>query len=159
MKGMVIDPRGRLQRRWFLYDLILPNIAAIILIVILRVIDLPLTDVAIGGIAIVLLWSANVAAPISRLHDLGVPAIVHFIVVGVVFLLGTVGPIGSFDELSLRVADWTNVLQGGDSQVPEVGGNSGRIAGLIAFVQILVLALAPGQKGDNRFGPDPRNKS
>jgi len=158
MRGMVIDPRGRIQRRWFIYDLILPNIAAAILIVILRIIDTPLTDVALGAITILLIWSANFAAPIARLHDLGLPSSVHFLVVVVVFGLTTIGPVGSPGELIMRVGDWINVLQGQASTLPEVDGASARVGGIIALAQIAVLSLVKGKSGPNRFGPDPREK-
>jgi uncharacterized membrane protein YhaH (DUF805 family) len=160
MKGMVIDPRQRLQRRWFLYDIILPNIGALIAIITLRVLDLgPVSDLAIGAILALLVWSGNFAAPMARLHDLGVPGWWHLVVVAVVFLFATIGPVSSLDELSMRVGDWIAVLRGGESAAPPVQDGSARIGAIIGLVQFLVLAVAKGQKGPNRFGPDPRTAS
>ncbi|NNU15080.1 DUF805 domain-containing protein [Parvularcula sp. ZS-1/3] len=159
MRGIVIDPRGRIRRSRFLWDLIMPNIGALIAIGFLRSTEAPIADAAIGGILVLLLWAGNFAAPIARLHDLGVPAAVHFAALVAIFLFGTIGPVGSFEELSMRVTDWLAVLTGEDSQVPAVGGDSQRIAGIIALVQVLVLSLVPGKSGPNRFGPDPKDKT
>ena len=159
MRLMVIDPRGRLRRSRFLWVLILPNIGAGLAIIALRIMDTPAADIGIGAILVLLLWSANFAAPIARLHDLGLPALVHFIVLAAGFLLGTVGPVGSFDELTMRLKDWMNVVRGGDSAVPPITGESARVAALIALVQVFVLSFVPGKRGPNRFGPDPKDRS
>ncbi len=159
MRFMVIDPRGRLRRSRFLWDLILPNIGAGLAIVALRLVDTPATDIGIGAILALLLWSANFAAPVARLHDLGLSALVHVIVLGVVFLFGTIGPVGSVDELAMRLEDWFNVVRGGESSVPPISGESARVAALIALVQVFVLSFVPGKRGPNRFGPDPKDRS
>lgn len=159
MKGMVIDPRGRLKRRWFIYDLILPNIGAFIAILVIRSLDLGVvSDVGVGAIAAVLIWSANFAAPMARLHDLGAPGWVHLIVVAIVFLLSTIGPVSGPGEAVVRAGDWISVLRGHDSQVPPVNAQSAQIGAAIGAVQFLILAFWPGQKGANRFGPDPRGE-
>lgn len=158
MRFMVIDPRGRLRRSRFLWELIMPNIGAGIAIFMLGQFSSPVASAGIGAILILLLWSANFAAPIARLHDLGLPAALHLGVVTVIFLLGTIGPVGSFDELSLRVTDWVNVLQGGQSSAPPINGESARVAGLVALVQVFVLSFVKGNKGPNRFGPDPKER-
>ncbi|GGY41820.1 DUF805 domain-containing protein [Parvularcula lutaonensis] len=159
MKGMVIDPRGRLKRRWFIYDLILPNIGAVIAILAIRILDLGMVgDLAIGGIAALLLWSANFAAPMSRLHDLGAPGWIHLVVVVVVFLLSTIGPVSGPGEAVIRAGDWLSVVRGNDSQVPPVSAEFAQIGATIGAIQFLVLAFWPGQEGANRFGPDPRGE-
>lgn len=159
MRGLVIDPRGRIRRSRFLWDLIMPNIGAAIAIGVLQVTQAPLADAAIGGILALLLWAGNFAAPIARLHDLGVSAAFHFAALIAVFIFGTIGPVGSLEELMMRITDWFAVLTGRESQVPDVGGDSQRIAGIIALVQVLVLSLVPGKSGPNRFGPDPKDKT
>jgi uncharacterized membrane protein YhaH (DUF805 family) len=59
----------------------------------------------------------------------------------------------------MRVGDWIAVLRGGESAAPPVQDGSARIGAIIGLVQFLVLAVAKGQKGPNRFGPDPRTAS
>lgn len=158
MTGMVIDPRGRLQRRWFLYDLILPNIAAAIAIITLRIIDMPFTDIAIGAIAVILVWSANVAAPIARMHDIGAPAWLHLAVLAVVLLLGTFGSVRSLGEIGTRVGEILAAIRSGEDDLPGVSEGGAGLAGLIAFIEVVALAFWPGQRGTNRFGDDPRGK-
>ncbi|MCQ8184414.1 DUF805 domain-containing protein [Parvularcula maris] len=155
MRGIVIDPRGRLRRSRFLWDLIMPNILAGVAVVALRMVDGPVAELGIGAIALLLLWSANFAAPITRLHDLGVSGWVHAVAVLAIFLFGTIGPVAGPGEAVDRLAAWVDVLRSGDD-LPTVEGDSARIAGLIALIQIAVLAFVPGQSNANRFGPNPK---
>jgi uncharacterized membrane protein YhaH (DUF805 family) len=153
---MVIDPRGRIRRSRFLYDLIMPNILAAIAIGILAGIEGPLSTAGVGALSLLLLWSANFAAPIARLHDLGVSGWVHPAILAVVFLTTIIGPVGGFGEVVLRVADWAEVLRGNGSQLPPIEGEAARIGGLVALAEIGILAFMKGQPGANRFGPDPK---
>jgi uncharacterized membrane protein YhaH (DUF805 family) len=155
MRGIVIDPRGRLRRSRFLWDLVMPNILAGIAIIVLRIIDGQAAELAIGAILILLLWSANFAAPIARLHDLGVSGWAHLVAVLGVFLFGTIGPVSGVAEAGERLIAWLDVVRG-TGELPPVEGESARIAGLIALVQVLVLALVPGNPKPNRFGADPK---
>ena len=51
-----------------------------------------------------------------------------------------------------------NVVRGGESALPAVSGEGARIAGLVALVQIVVLAFVEGNKGPNKYGPDPKER-
>jgi uncharacterized membrane protein YhaH (DUF805 family) len=133
----------------------MPNILAGAAIVVLRMIDGQVAELAIGAIVLLLLWSANFAAAVARLHDLGVSGWVHVVAVLGIFLFGTIGPVGSMGEALTRIEGWIQVL-GGNGDLPPVEGESARIAGLIALIQVLVLALLPGQAKPNRFGGDPK---
>lgn len=158
MKHIVIDPRRRVRRAFFLYDLILPNVGALVLILVIRILDLGLIgDVAIGAIAALLLWSGNIAAPMARMHDLGVSGLWHLAVVVAVFYLSTVGLDAGPGEAVQRLASWTSVrLNGGETL--EASGSSRFLGGVIALAEVGILCFVPGQRGTNRYGPDPREK-
>lgn len=159
MKGIVIDPRGRVSRSWFLWDLILPNILAGIAIVVIASMNFgTVGDLAVGAIAALLIWSANFAAPMGRLHDIGLPGWIHLIVVSVVFALTTIGPARGVDEVAMRLGDWWGVLMGSSSAVPPVAESSRKLGALIGLGELGLLVFAAGQKGDNRFGPNPKTK-
>jgi hypothetical protein len=82
---------------------------------------------------------------------------VHAVAVLAIFLFGTIGPVAGPGEAMDRLAAWVEVLRSGD-ELPPVEGESARIAGLVALIQVAVLALVPGQAKTNRFGPDPKGE-
>ncbi|MEM9838159.1 MAG: DUF805 domain-containing protein [Pseudomonadota bacterium] len=159
MKHIVIDPRDRrVGRGFFIRELIVPNIGAFVLILIIRILEVGTAgDLIIYSLAAVLLWSGNIAAPMARLHDLGINGLWHIGVVGVVFYLTTIGLNSGPGEAAMRFADWSvGVLDGDDG--PEASGRAAQLGGLFALCELVALALLPGQKGANSFGPDPREK-
>lgn len=159
MKHIVIDPRGRrVGRGFFIRELIVPNIGAFILILIIKILDLGMAgDLIIGALAAVLLWSGNIAAPMARLHDLGLNGVWHLGLVAIVFYLTTIGWNSGPGEAAMRFADWSGGLIEGE-EGPTAAGRGARLGGLFALAEIVALAVLPGQKGPNRFGPDPRAK-
>ena len=157
--GVVFDPRGRITRRLFVWDLILPNIAAIIAIILLRVLAGDMAPVAIAGVSLLLLWSAYIAAPIARFHDVGISGKVHLAIIAVVVMFTVIGPLAPPGEMVGRVASFVSAIDfqnGGD--LPSVDGRSAGIGATIAIIEVLFLAFWKGNKGDNRYGADPRAK-
>ncbi|MEM7741794.1 MAG: DUF805 domain-containing protein [Pseudomonadota bacterium] len=157
--GMVFDPRGRITRRLFLWDLIIPNVAAVIAIILLRVIAGPIAPVGIAGVSLLLLWAAYIAAPIARFHDIGLSGKVHLVIFAVVVLLTVVGPLAPPGEMIDRVGSFVAAIDfqnGGD--LPQVDGRSASLGALVAVLEVLFLAMWKGNKGENRYGADPRAK-
>ena len=161
MGPMVLNPfNRRVGRGFFLRELIIPNIGAIILIIILRILDLGVVgELAIGGLAAVLLWSGNFAAPIARLHDIGINGLWHFPVAALVFYLTTIGWQYGPMEAASRFADWSAVLLNDAGASPEASGRSAQLGGLLALAELGFLCLMRGQKGPNAWGPDPRENA
>ncbi|MEO1658520.1 MAG: DUF805 domain-containing protein [Pseudomonadota bacterium] len=157
--GMVFDPRGRITRRLFVWDLIIPNVAAIIAIIVIRVVTGEFAPVAVAIVSVFLLWSAYIAAPIARFHDIGISGRVHLVILAVAALFTVVGPIAPPGEMIGRVGSFfagIDFQNGGD--LPQVDGRSAGIGAGIALVEVLFLALWKGNKGANKYGPDPRAK-
>ncbi|MEM0930785.1 MAG: DUF805 domain-containing protein [Pseudomonadota bacterium] len=157
--GMVFDPRGRITRRLFVWDLIIPNVAAIVAIILLRVMTGEFAPIGIVVVSVLLLWSAYIAAPIARFHDIGISGRVHLVILAVVALFTIVGPLAPPGEMISRVGSFFAAIDfqnGGD--LPEVDGRSASIGATIAVIEILFLAFWKGNKGSNRYGPDPRAK-
>ncbi|MEO1040762.1 MAG: DUF805 domain-containing protein [Pseudomonadota bacterium] len=157
--GMVFDPRGRITRRLFVWDLIIPNVVAVIAIVLLRVMAGPIAPYGIAAVSLLLLWAAYIAAPIARFHDVGLSGKVHLVILVVIILFTVVGPLAPPGEMISRVGSFVSAIdfQGG-GDLPQVDGRSASIGALIAFLEVLFLALWKGNKGENRYGPDPRAK-
>ncbi|MEM1379312.1 MAG: DUF805 domain-containing protein [Pseudomonadota bacterium] len=158
MKHIVIDPRQRrVGRGFFLRELIIPNIGAFILIIIIRILDLGLAgDVVIGGLAALLLWSGNFAAPMARMHDVGVNGLWHLPLVLVVFYLTTIGIDTGPHEAAVKLADWSGGIFNDDGVGPSASGRGAQLGGVLALAEVAALCFLPGEKGPNAYGPDPR---
>lgn len=157
--GVVYDPRIRITRRLFLWDLIIPNIAAVIAIVFLRMMAGDAAPLGIAAVSLLLLWSAYIAAPMARFHDVGISGKVHLAIIAVVLMFTVIGPLAPPGEMVGRVASFVSAIDfqnGGD--LPEVDGRSAGIGATIAIIELLFLAFWKGNKGDNRYGADPRAK-
>ncbi|MEM9809844.1 MAG: DUF805 domain-containing protein [Pseudomonadota bacterium] len=155
--GMIINPRARTTRRFFLWDLMFPNIAAIIAVLCLRMIEGPIASVAVGAIVVVLLWSANVAAPMARLRDIGLPGALHLFVLGAAVTLAVIrAPQDVVDALE-GLFDGLSLADLGD--LPGLNPTSGSLAGLIVLVEVVALLILPGRKRGNRFGTNPRARA
>lgn len=161
MGPMVLNPfNRRVGRGFFLRELIIPNIGAIILIIVVRILDVGVAgELIMGGLAALLLWSGNFAAPIARLNDIGINGLWHFGLVAIVFYLTTIGWQSGPAEAAGRFADWSAVLFNNDGRAPEATGRSAQLGGLLAIVEVGFLCLMRGQKGSNAWGSDPREKA
>jgi len=158
---IILNPiNRRVGRPFFFRELIIPNIGAFILILIIRILDLgTVGDWAIGGVAAILIWSGNFAAPMARLQDIGIHWAWHFAVVAIVFYLTTIGWQSGPAEAVSRFADWGSVLISDSGTEPEATGRSRELGGLVALAELGFLCFMRGQRGANGFGPDPRENA
>lgn len=159
MGDIILDPRRRrIGRGFFIRDLILPNIGAFVLVLVIRNLELgTLGDLAMGLVAAVLFWSANVGAPMARLHDLGLPGSLHILIVVAAFYLTTIGLGANTIDAFKRLGQWLAALINDNALGPAPLADEGaRLGGLVALAELLVLCLLPGQRRSNRFGPHPR---
>ncbi len=141
-----LSPQGRLNRLQYFASWIVLSVAALIAAMTLYQLFQPgdgVSSLAIVGfvIAVVPLSFIVFFLHAKRLHDLGLPAVIGLAVVA--------GPIAvsvlSLLDMIHAIPDWLLTIR-------DVSKELGRDIG-IGFGSYLL--LAPGQPGDNRYGPAP----
>ena len=112
----------------------------------------------IGGlISIALIWP-NLAISVKRLHDMGKSGWL----VAIPWVVGIVGGIAAVSMMGLSALTNASALEDGDPAaiLALLGPAMGIVAivGLVCLGFLLWIGLADGQRGDNRYGPNPKGQ-
>jgi len=170
MLGFLFSPFGRVSRleMWvkFFLPLLVLNMIASILDTALAAGGLPLAP--FGSLLSLFYFWPGFAVPIKRFHDRGMTGwwVVIFLVLSLVtvflIIFGAMSAVGAERLMELMAAaetDPTATTELGNAVLSSMIAKVG-LAGVvtIGIVQFVILFVLAGERGDNRFGPDPRDR-
>lgn len=145
------DPRGRISRRGLTLGMLLPFLAAMVLVDTLNSAWVTLV------VWLILAWPLFVATPWKRLHDQGRSGrwnliFLAFYVIGFAFFLG---------EYTAAEGGWAALFDGRPPRTTDdnlTPSGMGGFSTILIFlpIQLFWLYLIPSAGGDNRYGPPPR---
>lgn len=108
-------------------------------------------------LSIALIWP-NLAISVKRLHDMGHTGWL----VAIPWVAGFVGVIGAFMTVGAAALATGGYVDGDNpAEVFAIMGPALGIFGIVALVQLgflLWIGVAEGQRGENRFGPNPKGE-
>ena len=108
-------------------------------------------------ISLALIWP-NLAITVKRLHDKGKSGWLA----AIPWVVGIVGAIAAVSMMGVSALTNTAALEAGDpaAVMALMGPAMGLIAvvGLICLGFLLWIGLSDGQRGDNRYGPNPKGQ-